>query len=71
MLVRGRWSNAWTRSGGVVALLTAVPIVTLNRTLLDALDLNLPPLLLATLALLLLRYGDVMLAWPLKGRQVV
>lgn len=62
MLVRGRWRDAWTRSGGVVAVLTAVPVVTLNRTLLDALDLKLPPLLLAMLALILLRYGDVMLA---------
>lgn len=71
MLARGRFRDAWVGSGGVVALLTAVPVVTLNRTLLDALDLQLAPLLFTMLALALLRYGDVMLAWPLKGRQVV
>jgi hypothetical protein len=69
LLALGRFREAWARSGGAVALMAAVPIVALNHATLALLGLEFAPLGLAVLTLGLARYGDVMVAWPWRGRQ--
>ena len=69
LLAMGRWRDAWTRSGGTVALLAAAPVIAINRATLDLCSDQLVPLGLVATALLLVRYGDVIMALPTKGRQ--
>ena len=70
LLALGRRREAWLRSGGALSLLAAVPVVALNHVTLELLEKAIAPFCLAALALVLVRYGEVMVAWPLRGKQV-
>ncbi len=72
LLAVGRVRDAWARSGGGLALLAAVPVIGLNHATMSFLrESRVGVLGLTAVAVLLLvaRYGKVIVALPLKGRQ--
>lgn len=72
LLAVGRFREAWARSGGALALLAAMPVIALNHAMMSFFRESRAGLLgLAAVALLLLvaRYGEVIVALPLKGKQ--
>lgn len=72
LLALGRNRDAWARSGGAVAMFAAMPVIVLNHATMSFFRESRVGLLgLGAVALLALlaRYGEVMVAWPLKGRQ--
>jgi hypothetical protein len=72
LLGLGRVRDAWARSGGGLALLCAVPVIALNHATMSFLresKIGLLGLAAVALSLLFVRYGEVMVAWPLNGRQ--
>lgn len=71
LLALGRFRDAWARAGGGIALLAAVPVVALNHAMMSFFRESRAGLVgLAALGLVLLvaRYGEVIVAWPVKGR---
>lgn len=70
LLAMGRGRAAWERAGGAVAALAALPMLALNHATVDLLRFLEPAWACAVVgALAIVRYGEVIVAWPLKGRQ--
>ena len=71
LLALGRFRDAWARSGGGIALLATMPVLALNHAMMSFFRESRAGLIgLAALGLLLLvaSYGEVIVAWPVKGR---
>jgi hypothetical protein len=69
MCMLGRFRDAWTRSGGLVAMLAAIPMVIVNHATLRFFhEEELGTFVIGGIMLVLARYGEVIFMLPLKGK---
>jgi hypothetical protein len=65
----GRFRDAWARSGGLVAVLAAIPMVIVNHATLRFFhEEQLGTFVIGGVLLVLARYGEVIFMLPVKGK---